>query len=133
MTLVTQDAHDRRCRDERGAAIVEFLVTAPVLGVLIFGLIIQGGLWFQGRELAQGAAMQGALAAAAKGGDGGDASSAATQFLDASPLVNPRVSTSIGATTVEVEVTGDIPVLVPGWTWSTTQRAVVGREVLTTP
>lgn len=120
-------------RNERGAAIAEFLLTAPVIIVVVFGLLIQGALWFQGREFAQAAAMQGALAAAAMNGDSADADAVSADFLRGSSLNNTKVATTITPTTVQVDVSGDVLVLVPGLRWSTTQRATVGREVLTTP
>ena len=51
-------------KDERGIASLELALVAPALMVLVLG-VLQFGLWYHAQEVVQGAALEGARAAAA--------------------------------------------------------------------
>ncbi len=54
-------------KDERGIASLELALVAPVLMLLVLG-VLQFGLWYHAQEVAQGAALEGARVAAAEDG-----------------------------------------------------------------
>lgn len=118
---------------EAGVSTIE---AALVLPVVLFAVLVmlQGGLWFSAREVAQAAAHHGAVAAAAVGGSSGTGASAANAYLAASSVLHQAsVRASRSATLAQVSVAGQVPVLWPGFTWSTSQSSAVAVERFTAP
>jgi len=64
---------DKRRHDQRGAAAIEFAIIAPVLFMLVFGIIEFGLAWSE-KNVFVGAAREGARFAAVGCGDGNCAS-----------------------------------------------------------
>ncbi|NDL57028.1 TadE/TadG family type IV pilus assembly protein [Phytoactinopolyspora mesophila] len=102
-------------RRERGAIALESVIIWPTV-ILALVVVMQGALWFHARNVALGAAQEGARVASAESrGDG--AARAASFIADAggtSVMTVKSVTQSDGATTVTVTVTGRAPSLVPG-------------------
>lgn len=87
----------------------------PVALLLIFG-IIQGALWFHARHVALGAAQQGARAASAESGTGGEqrAHEFVAGLTGGTLLRDLAVTETTSGDTVTVAVTGKAPSLLPG-------------------
>lgn len=104
---------------ERGAATLELVVLFPVLLLLIFG-VIQGALFFHGRNVALAAAEQGVRAARLDGqpNPAGTAQEHARQFLlDTGEIDNLSDLSIVPAVTgeqVRVTVTARTVSLLPG-------------------
>lgn len=104
---------------------------AIVFPVLLFWimLIVQYGLWFHAKQVADAAAAEAVDAAQTPTGTAGDGESAARSFLAMSVnLDNIVVSVRRDLTLVTVEVKGDAPRLVPGFSWSVTARSQAPLE-----
>ena len=102
---------------ERGSVTLEIAVLAPVLLLLVFG-VVQAGLWFFARSLATTAAQEGVAAARAYGGSPSVGVTRATTFLTrsaggslTSPTVTSRGSTALA---VRIVVTGRSLSVLPG-------------------
>ncbi len=83
-------------RGQDGSASLEIAILAPALLLLVFA-IVQGGLWFHARNLAQAAAQEGATAGAAYTSTTGAAVARARAFLAeqaGDSLTGATVSTS---------------------------------------
>ena len=111
-------AKRRTCAD-RGAATLELVVLFPVLMLLIFG-VVQGALYFHGRNVALAAAEQGVRAGRADGSSDPAAIAAAQarQFLlDTGELDNLTelvISPAVDGEQVRVTVTARTLSLLPG-------------------
>lgn len=106
-----------RVRDERGAnSVAEVVLVAPTL-LLALMLIVQFGLMFHARNVAEQAAQEGA--ATARQFDGTEAG-ARTKTLDYLAALGPNtlqdrgVTVTRGQQTATVEVTGTVISVVPG-------------------
>lgn len=99
-------------QDERGVTTLEFVLVAPALVALIFG-IIQFALWYYAGEVVRSAATSAAAAAATGGGAGSEATS-----VLAGPgngiVQAPTVTSGHSGDLVTVTVTGHAPSLVLG-------------------
>ncbi|UUW92488.1 TadE/TadG family type IV pilus assembly protein [Pimelobacter simplex] len=101
------------------------VVIAPAL---LFGLmlIVQAGLYFHARNVAEQAAQEGAAEARAFDGDEASAKQRAMTFLGAlgdRALTDRNVEVDRGAETATVTVSGDVISLVPGVSWSVSESA----------
>ncbi len=99
---------------------------AIVFPALLFWimLIVQYGLWFHAKQVAEAAAAEAIDAAQTPTGTADAGKSAARSFLDASGnLKNPLITVRRDLTLVAAEVRGDAPRLVPGFSWSVTARS----------
>jgi len=100
---------------ERGSATLELAIAAPVLLLLVVGLL-QFGLWYHAHQVALASAQEGARVAAAEGGTLGAGETRARTLLHAG-LGGAAGGLSIGGTegrdTVTVEVRGSIRMLFP--------------------
>jgi hypothetical protein len=120
---------------ERGSAAVQTAMLFPVFLLLVFGLI-QGALWFHARNIALGAAQEGARAASAEGGAGGV--QRAREFvgnLTGGTLIRDLdVRETATGEMVTIIVVGNAPSLVPGVTGLTVrQSATAPIERFTEP
>jgi Flp pilus assembly protein TadG len=99
---------------------------AIVFPALLFWimLIVQYGLWFHAKQVAETAAAEAIDAAQTPTGTSDDGESAARSFLAASGnLDNPVITVQRDLTLVTAEVRGDAPRLVPGFSWTVTARS----------
>ncbi len=105
---------------------LETAIVYPAI-LLAFFAIIQGGLWFHARNIALGAAQEGARVASAE--TRGDGAARAAEFIadagGADVLTVHRIdqSTSTAAATVTVTVTGHSLSLLPGVDMTVTQSS----------
>ena len=131
----TLSVHSGPAGSERGSAAVQTAILFPVVLLLVFG-IIQGALWFHARNVALGAAQEGARAASTEGGTGGE--QRAHEFvgnLTGGTLIRDlQVSGTSTGETVTITVTGNAPSLVPGVGGLTVrQSATATIEQFTSP
>ena len=118
----------RRLRDERGMTTIQVAILFPVVLFWIM-LIVQYGLWWHAKQVANAAAAEAVDAAQFSTGSARDGEDAAASYLAQSGnLDNITVTVSREPTVVTVEVRGDAPQLVPGFAWSVTARSVAPVE-----
>jgi len=99
---------------------------AIVFPALLFWimLIVQYGLWYHAKQVADAAASEAIDAAQTPTGTEAAGEDAARWFLGASGnLTAVVIDVRRDPTTVFVEIRGDAPQLVPGFSWSVTSRA----------
>jgi Flp pilus assembly protein TadG len=114
--------------DERGLTSVELTIVAPLL-VWWLMLIVQYGMWWHAKQVANAAAAEAVDVAQTPDGTAADGEDAARGFLTQSGnLANISVEVDRGADVVAVEVQGDAPRLVPGWDWGVTARSQAAVE-----
>ena len=118
----------RRVRDERGMTTIQVAILFPV--VLFWTmLIVQYGLWWHAKQVANAAAAEAVDAAQVSTGSARDGEDAAASYLAQSGnLDNITVTVSREPTVVTVEVRGEAPQLVPGFAWSVTARSTAPVE-----
>ena len=118
----------RRVRDERGMTIIQVAILFPVVLFWIM-LIVQYGLWWHAKQVANAAAAEAVDAAQVSTGSARDGEDAAASYLAQSGnLDNITVTVSREPTVVTVEVRGEAPQLVPGFAWSVTARSTAPVE-----
>lgn len=112
-----------RARDERGMTTIQVAILFPVVLFWIM-LIVQYGLWWHAKQVANAAAAEAVDAAQVSSGTARDGEDAAASYLAQSGnLDDITITVSREPTTVTVEVHGDAPRLVPGIEWSVTARS----------
>jgi Flp pilus assembly protein TadG len=112
-----------RFRDERGMTTIQVAILFPVVLFWIM-LIVQYGLWWHAKQVANAAAAEAVDAAQVSSGTARDGEDAAASYLAQSGnLDDITITVSREPTTVTVEVHGDAPRLVPGIEWSVTARS----------
>lgn len=119
-------------RGERGSATLEIAILGPALLLVVFA-VVQVGMWAYARSLAQGAAQEGAHAAAAYGARVADGDRVARRFLERAAgdsLTGASVQASArGADRVSVTVRGRVISVIPGLSGLTVEAsAEVARE-----
>lgn len=119
----------RRCRDDdSGVVSTELTIVVPLL-VWWLMLIVQFGLWWHGKQVADAAAAEAVDVAQTPDGTAADGEAAALSLLDASGnLAGVSVSVDRGVDVVTAEVQGDAPQLIPGWGWGVTARSQAAVE-----
>ena len=118
----------RRVRDERGMTTIQVAILFPVVLFWIM-LIVQYGLWWHAKQVANAAAAEAVDAAQVSTGSARDGEDAAASYVAQSGnLGNVTVTVSREPTVVTVEVRGDAPQLVPGFAWSVTARSTAPVE-----
>ena len=117
----------RRRGDERGGerGDVAPTVILTALTVFLVMFVIQMGLYFHARTVLNAAAEDGARAAQVRGGQAADGEAAIDQILAGSPtlLAGPTRTVTVSADTVTVELTAQVPSLVPFWTGTVSARS----------
>ena len=117
-----------RARDERGMTTIQVAILFPVVLFWIM-LIVQYGLWWHAKQVANAAAAEAVDAAQVSTGSARDGEDAAASYLAQSGnLDNITVTVSREPTVVTVEVRGEAPQLVPGFAWSVTARSTAPVE-----
>ena len=112
-----------RLRDERGMTTIQVAILFPVVLFWLM-LIVQYGLWWHAKQVANAAAAEAVDAAQVSAGTARDGEDAAASYLAQSGnLDDITITVSREPTTVTVEVHGDAPRLVPGVEWSVTARS----------
>lgn len=104
-----------RWRDEKGSASAELVVAAPLLLLLVLG-IVQFALWEHATHVAQAVAQQGVAAGRVLGGSQQAASAEARTVLDqvgSGVLVAPRVTAVRNPLTTTVVVSGQAEGILP--------------------
>jgi len=112
--------------DERGAvSLAQVVITAPALLFLLM-LIVQFGLMFHARNIAEQAAQEGAAVARRFDGTQAQGREKALQLLTAvgeGTLKNRDVTANRTADTATVTVTGTVVSVVPGFSLSVSESA----------
>ncbi|MDX2765243.1 TadE/TadG family type IV pilus assembly protein [Streptomyces europaeiscabiei] len=124
-----------RMRSDRGAGSVEVAVLAVVVLMLVF-TIIQVGLFYHARKVAQSAARQGVDTGRQFGSSPGDGVAQAQEFLTKfGGSVRGASVSSAGSTAEEIHitVTGHVATLVPGLELTVSQDAHGPIERWTNP
>ena len=117
-----------RLRDERGMTTIQVAILFPAVLIWLM-LIVQYGLWWHAKQVANAAAAEAVDAAQVSTGSARDGEDAAASYLAQSGnLDNITVTVSREPTVVTVEVRGDAPQLVPGFAWSVTARSTAPVE-----
>ena len=118
----------RRWRGERGMTTIQVAILFPVVLFWIM-LIVQYGLWWHAKQVANAAAAEAVDAAQVSSGSARDGEDAAASYLAQSGnLDNVTITVSREPTVVTVEVRGAAPQLVPGFEWSVTARSTAPVE-----
>ena len=113
----------RRLRDERGMTTIQVSILFPVV-LLWLMLIVQYGLWWHAKQVANAAAAEAVAAAQVPSGTESDGDAAAHRFVDqSSNLTGVTIVVSRRTDIVVAEVRGTAPRLVPGFEWSVTARS----------
>lgn len=111
--------HLRRGQGDDGVATLELTVLFPVVLLILFG-VIQGALYFHGRNVVMAAAEQGVRAARVDGQTdrAGTAADEARQFLtitgELDNLTGLSINPDVGTETVRVTVSARTVSLLPG-------------------
>jgi len=124
-----------RLRGDRGFGSVELAVLAVVVLALVF-TIIQVGLYYHARKVAQSAARQGVDAGRAFGASPSDGVAQAEDFLArfGNSVRGAHVSSAgSDAQQIHITVTGHVATLVPGLELDVTQFADAPVERFTNP
>lgn len=113
-----------RVAAERGSSAVQSAILFPIVLLLVFG-IIQGALWYHARHIALGAAQEGARAASAENGAGGEqrAREFVSQLAGGTLIRDLNVIGTATGETVTITVVGNAPSLVPGVSGLTVQQS----------
>lgn len=121
-----------RRTDERGSVTVQLTMLLPVLLMLVW-VALGAAMVHYGRTAALSAAQSGATAAAAEHGTTAACRTAAMDLLGrvGDAISDVTVTCQLAATTSSATITGATLSLVPGWTPTVTETAVVARERLT--
>lgn len=118
----------RRPRDQSGMTTIQVAILFPVILFWIM-LIVQYGLWWHAKQVANAAAAEAVDAAQVSTGTAREGQNAAASYLAQSGnLDNVTITVNREPTTVTVEVHGDAPRLVPGFEWSVTARSFAPVE-----
>lgn len=113
----------RRLHDERGMTTIQVAILFPVVLFWIM-LIVQYGLWWHGKQVANAAAAEAVDAAQVSSGTARDGEDAAAAYLAQSGnLDNVTITVNREPAIVTAEVRGEAPQLVPGFEWSVTARS----------
>jgi Flp pilus assembly protein TadG len=112
-----------RLRSERGMTTIQVAILFPAV-LLWLMLIVQYGLWWHAKQVANAAAAEAVDAAQVSDGSAAEGEAAASSYLEQSGnLENITVNVDRQPTLVVAEVRGDAPQLVPGFSWSVTARS----------
>jgi len=112
-----------RFRDERGMTTIQVAILFPAVLIWLM-LIVQYGLWWHAKQVANAAAAEAVDAAQVQDGTAADGEAAAASYLAQSGNLNAiTITVERQPTVVIAEVHGDAPQLVPGISWSVTARS----------
>lgn len=110
-------------RGEEGMTTSQVAILFPAFLFWLM-LIVQYGLWWHAKQVANAAADEAVDAAKIETATGDDGRAAAESYLDQSGNLTNLVITVVRQPTfVSAEIQGDAPQLVPGISWSVTARS----------
>jgi Flp pilus assembly protein TadG len=110
-------------RSEAGMTTSQVAIVFPALLFWIM-LIVQYGLWFHAKQVAEAAVAEAVDAAQTPAGTVESGEAEASSFLASSGnLDNTVITVQRDLVLVTAEVRGDAPRLVPGFSWSVTARS----------
>lgn len=113
----------RRLREERGMTTSQVAILFPAVLFWLM-LIVQYGLWWHAKQVANAAAAEAVDAAQVESATAADGEAAAGRYLAQSGnLTNVTVTVERQPAVVTAEVRGDAPQLVVGFSWSVTARS----------
>jgi hypothetical protein len=116
-------ASRRHRRDDRGLSTLQLTIAAPVLLWWLM-LIVQYDLWWNAKQVADGAAAEAVDVAQTPTGTAAAGEAAVHSYLSqAGNLRDIRVTVERETDLVTVQVQGAAPQLVPGWSWGVTARS----------
>lgn len=124
--VATRRPSRRLGHDDRGEVSAETVILMPVLILLIL-LGVQAATWYHAANVAQSAAAQGAAAGAVRDAGNGAASARAQQVIDESGAQGSAAASG-GFAEISVQVTIDVPHLVPFFPGTVTVSASEARE-----
>lgn len=102
---------------------IQIAILFPVILFWLM-LIVQYGLWWHAKQVANAAAAEAVDAAQIQTGTADDGAAAAASYLQQlGNLTNVTIVVDREPTLVTAEVRGDAPQLVPGFAWSVTARS----------
>ena len=112
-----------RLRGDSGMTTSQVAILFPALLFWLM-LIVQYGLWWHAKQVANAAAIEAVDSAQLPTGSEADGDAAAREFLaQAGNLADVTITVDRTPAMVTAEVTGRAPQLVPGFTWSVTARS----------
>ena len=100
---------------EHGSVALELAIVAPVLMLLVLG-VLQFGLWYHAQNVVETAALEGARVAAAEDGTAGAGRTRALEVLQeglGQAAEDEGATASIDQDAARVEVTAQLPGLLP--------------------
>lgn len=117
------------CRGERGALSLELAFLAPLIMMLIFGIIQLGFYWYA-RDVALTAAQQGVETARLQGSSPAQGSARTWDLLrrTGGSITGPQVLATQDGTTVVVTVSGQVDCWIPGLAFHVSQTARAAKE-----
>ena len=118
----------QRLRGEHATTTIQVAILFPAVLLWIM-LIVQYGLWWHAKQVANAAAAEAVDAAKVPTGVARDGQDAADSYLaQAGNLSDVSVTVTRTPTAVTVEVRGNAPRLVPGLEWSVAARSTAPVE-----
>lgn len=118
----------RRLHGDAGMTTVQVAIIFPAV-LLWLLLIVQYGLWWHAKQVADAAAAEAVAAARVPSGTDTTGHDAAIAYLtESGNLSNITVTVDVGASTVTATVTGDAPQLIPGFGWGVTSSSHASLE-----
>lgn len=113
----------RTVRSERGMTTIQVAILFPALLFWLM-LIVQYGLWWHAKQVANAAAAEAVAAAKMSTASSDDGIAAADRFVDqAGNLSAVTIEVRRDPDVVVAEVRGNAPQLVPGFGWGVTARS----------
>jgi hypothetical protein len=107
---------------------IEVAILFPAV-LLWLMLIVQYGLWWHAKQIANAAAAEAVERAQQATGSASEGERAAANYLhEAGNLAHTRITVDRSPTVVTAEVRGDAPQLVPGFAWTVTARGTAPVE-----
>ena len=122
-----------RPRGDRGST--ELAIATPLMLLLVL-LVVQVALWLHGDHVAASIAQRAAATARTAEGSKADAQARAEALADdlGGSLLNERsITVERGTTTARVEVTAEVPSLIPGLSWPVRRELSVPVERFVPP
>lgn len=115
-------------RSDRGVTTLQLVIIAPLFLWWIM-LIVQYGLWWHAKQVANSAAAEAVDVAQTPTGTAADGERAARTYLSQTGnLSHIDVIVDRSNDVVTVQVQGDAPQLVPGWSWGVTAQSEADVE-----
>jgi Flp pilus assembly protein TadG len=115
-------------RSDRGVTTLQLVIIAPLFLWWIM-LIVQYGLWWHAKQVANSAAAEAVDVAQTPTGTAAEGEQAARTYLaQAGNLSHVDVIIDRTSDVVTVQVQGDAPQLVPGWSWGVTAQSEADVE-----